>query len=342
MDDLTAKKPLEQMPSGISPNFEALHKRFPSSAYLRARAPKNVPRFSFEYGDTGAGADVGIARQLGGVRPDQDRAALWRHHHRAADRRRLVRHALRRADRHRADGRAVAGVAGRRPDDGEGGAARARALHARRRRRRHHRGGRQGRARRVLAAALSFLPERPRHRFRPDQAGDRGRRQGAGAHHRRAGAHHAHARKLRRLGPRIPSDPAHALRNDGAAEMADGAAAQRLSALRHHPAILPAGRQHQRGHRLLRARTWAACFPGKKSRAIATAGKGRCWSRASCIRPTPKKRCRSASKASGYRTTAAGRSRRWRRRSTCCRRSSPRSGRRRPSCSTAASAAART
>ena len=60
MDDQTAKKELVQMPTGISPNFEALHKTFPSSAYLRARAPKNVPLFSFEYGDTGAGADVGI------------------------------------------------------------------------------------------------------------------------------------------------------------------------------------------------------------------------------------------------------------------------------------------
>src|ERR1700690_4281825 len=60
MDNLTGKKVLVQFPSGISPNFEALHKRFPSSAYLRARAPKNVPLFSFEYGDTGAGADVGI------------------------------------------------------------------------------------------------------------------------------------------------------------------------------------------------------------------------------------------------------------------------------------------
>src|ERR1700690_3341105 len=61
MDNLTGKKVLVQFPSGISPNFEALHRRFPSSAYLRSRAPKNVPRFSFEYGDTGAGADGGIA-----------------------------------------------------------------------------------------------------------------------------------------------------------------------------------------------------------------------------------------------------------------------------------------
>ena len=52
MDDVTGKKVLAHFPSGISPNFEALHRRFPSSAYLRSRAPKNVPRFSFEYGDT--------------------------------------------------------------------------------------------------------------------------------------------------------------------------------------------------------------------------------------------------------------------------------------------------
>ena len=61
MDDLTAKKEeLAHLPSGLNPNFDSLHKLFPSSAYLRARAPKNVPLFSFEYGDTGAGADVGI------------------------------------------------------------------------------------------------------------------------------------------------------------------------------------------------------------------------------------------------------------------------------------------
>lgn len=60
MDDLTEKKVLQHLPQGLNPNFEALHKLFPSSAYLRARAPKRVPLFSFEYGDTGAGADVGI------------------------------------------------------------------------------------------------------------------------------------------------------------------------------------------------------------------------------------------------------------------------------------------
>jgi isopentenyl diphosphate isomerase/L-lactate dehydrogenase-like FMN-dependent dehydrogenase len=60
MDDLTEKKVLQHLPQGLNPNFDALHKLFPSSAYLRARAPKNVPLFSFEYADTGAGADVGI------------------------------------------------------------------------------------------------------------------------------------------------------------------------------------------------------------------------------------------------------------------------------------------
>jgi len=41
-------------------NFQKLHKSFPTSAWMRRRAPKNVPLFAFEYGDTGAGNDVGI------------------------------------------------------------------------------------------------------------------------------------------------------------------------------------------------------------------------------------------------------------------------------------------
>jgi L-lactate dehydrogenase (cytochrome) len=61
MYDVTVKKELVQMPHGLSPNFQSLHKFFPSSAYLRKQAPRNIPLFSFEYGDTGAGADVGIA-----------------------------------------------------------------------------------------------------------------------------------------------------------------------------------------------------------------------------------------------------------------------------------------
>jgi L-lactate dehydrogenase (cytochrome) len=62
MHDVTTKKETPHMPHGISPNFERLHKAFPTSAYLRKHAPRNVPLFSFEYGDTGAGADTGVAQ----------------------------------------------------------------------------------------------------------------------------------------------------------------------------------------------------------------------------------------------------------------------------------------
>jgi (S)-mandelate dehydrogenase len=54
------KEELKHLPFGIGKNFEKLHKLYPTSDYLRARAPRNIPLFSFEYGDTGAGADVGI------------------------------------------------------------------------------------------------------------------------------------------------------------------------------------------------------------------------------------------------------------------------------------------
>src|SRR6185312_8949444 len=59
MHDMTKKEP-SHLPAGIGANFDRLYKLYPTSAYLRKRAPQNVPLFSFEYGDTGAGADVGI------------------------------------------------------------------------------------------------------------------------------------------------------------------------------------------------------------------------------------------------------------------------------------------
>ena len=43
------------------PDYKKRHGRFPPTQFLRRGAPNNVPFFSFEYGDTGAGADVGIA-----------------------------------------------------------------------------------------------------------------------------------------------------------------------------------------------------------------------------------------------------------------------------------------
>jgi L-lactate dehydrogenase (cytochrome) len=42
------------------PDYKKRHSRFPTTTFLRAGAPRRVPFFSYEYGDTGAGADVGI------------------------------------------------------------------------------------------------------------------------------------------------------------------------------------------------------------------------------------------------------------------------------------------
>jgi (S)-mandelate dehydrogenase len=60
MHDTTAKqaavKPVEQ-----PPGFAKYHKHFPTTAWLRRKAPRKVPLFAFEYADTGAGNDVGIA-----------------------------------------------------------------------------------------------------------------------------------------------------------------------------------------------------------------------------------------------------------------------------------------
>ena len=61
MHDMTAKQ-AAVTPVGQHPNFQKHHARFPTTAWLRRRAPRNVPLFAFEYGDTGAGNDVGVAR----------------------------------------------------------------------------------------------------------------------------------------------------------------------------------------------------------------------------------------------------------------------------------------
>jgi (S)-mandelate dehydrogenase len=60
MHDMTAKQ-AAIAPVGQHPNFQKHHRRFPTTAWLRQHASRNVPRFAFEYGDTGAGNDVGIA-----------------------------------------------------------------------------------------------------------------------------------------------------------------------------------------------------------------------------------------------------------------------------------------
>jgi L-lactate dehydrogenase (cytochrome) len=60
MHDMTAK---QAATSPVTRNMEKdkHHRRFPTTAWMRKQAPRNVPRFAFEYGDTGAGNDVGIA-----------------------------------------------------------------------------------------------------------------------------------------------------------------------------------------------------------------------------------------------------------------------------------------
>jgi isopentenyl diphosphate isomerase/L-lactate dehydrogenase-like FMN-dependent dehydrogenase len=59
MHDMTAKKEA-LLAYTAHPNFAKWHKLFPTSAWLRRAAPRRVPRFAFEYADTGAGNDVGI------------------------------------------------------------------------------------------------------------------------------------------------------------------------------------------------------------------------------------------------------------------------------------------
>jgi L-lactate dehydrogenase (cytochrome) len=46
----------------VSARYEALHRSFPTVAYLRQHARRRVPNFAFEYMDGGTGADGGIAR----------------------------------------------------------------------------------------------------------------------------------------------------------------------------------------------------------------------------------------------------------------------------------------
>jgi L-lactate dehydrogenase (cytochrome) len=59
MHDMTGKK-AALMAYAPHPNFAKHHKLFPTSAWLRKEAIRRVPLFAYEYGDTGAGNDVGI------------------------------------------------------------------------------------------------------------------------------------------------------------------------------------------------------------------------------------------------------------------------------------------
>jgi L-lactate dehydrogenase (cytochrome) len=60
MHDMTAK-PAAISPVGPNLSYQKNHRRFPTTAWMRKAAKRHVPLFAFEYGDTGAGNDVGIA-----------------------------------------------------------------------------------------------------------------------------------------------------------------------------------------------------------------------------------------------------------------------------------------
>jgi (S)-mandelate dehydrogenase len=63
MHDTTAlARPANPYNPADNPRFSKLHRRFPTVAYLRRHARRQVPNFAFEYMDGGAGADGGIAR----------------------------------------------------------------------------------------------------------------------------------------------------------------------------------------------------------------------------------------------------------------------------------------
>src|ERR1700719_4416287 len=64
MDDTTAlvRPAAKDYTPADNPRFLKLHRRFPTIAYLRRHARRQVPSFAFEYLDGGAGADGGIAR----------------------------------------------------------------------------------------------------------------------------------------------------------------------------------------------------------------------------------------------------------------------------------------
>ena len=62
MHDTTAVAPAGRTRPTDNPRFVALHRRFPTVAYLREQARRTLPHFAFEYCDGGAGADGGIAR----------------------------------------------------------------------------------------------------------------------------------------------------------------------------------------------------------------------------------------------------------------------------------------
>ncbi len=61
MHDITAKPANPSAATMSKLERDKNHRRFPTTAWMRRQAPKNVPFFAYEYCDTGAGNDGGIA-----------------------------------------------------------------------------------------------------------------------------------------------------------------------------------------------------------------------------------------------------------------------------------------
>jgi L-lactate dehydrogenase (cytochrome) len=61
MHDITAKPANPSAATMSTLERDKNHRRFPTTAWMRREAPKNVPLFAYEYCDTGAGNDGGIA-----------------------------------------------------------------------------------------------------------------------------------------------------------------------------------------------------------------------------------------------------------------------------------------
>ena len=341
MHDVTAKTEHKHLPSGIGPNFERLYKLYPTSAYLRRKAPRNVPFFSFEYGDTGAGADVGIAHnwaaldaikivpRYGGITsvPPVDVELFG------------TRYA------------APIGIA---PMGGPSlvwpGADLLLAKAAQRARVPYTLGVAGGATIEEVGKVAPDVFWLQLYRFyqnehaigfdlirRATDAGVKVMALTLDVPVRTTRSREAYAGLGREFHPNLRMIYEMVTRPKWL-----------LALLRHGYPRFATIRQYVVSGRApmtssaSRARTWAACFPGRRSRGIAIAGKARCWSRAFCTRPTRKKQFRSASRAFGYQTTADGKSRRWRRRSIACLRLSRRLAKRPPSYSTAVSAADRT
>jgi L-lactate dehydrogenase (cytochrome) len=69
MDDRTTVVPTAGSLKEQSSYFGGtkLRQKFPTIAYLRAGARRRIPRFAFEYGDGGAGSDIGIQHNWGAL-----------------------------------------------------------------------------------------------------------------------------------------------------------------------------------------------------------------------------------------------------------------------------------